>query len=354
MKGRRTLTIFPFWRDNPYPNLMALATAASDFSVQGPTQLDSLLRVIAHSRRGDVLHFQWTAPVIQRAQDASDARARLGRFKRAIDRFRRSGGRLVWTVHNAMPHELLYEAEELELMRYLAKAADVIHVMNPATAEVLAPDVVLPREKIVVVPHPSFMGLYPRGPGREAARAAFGLRPEQRAVAFVGQIRPYKGIVTLLRALDSLTPEQKAQTALLLAGMVRAEDVETVEDAIPSGMTVVYERGFVPDGELSRWYEAADLAVLPYERILNSGSAHLAATFEVPIVLPDAPHLRAEFGDEPWVRFFDGDDAVPELTRLLADPATYERDRDALRAFNTARSPWNMSERMRDEVLAPS
>jgi len=54
--------------------------------------------------------------------------------------------------------------------------------------------------------------------------------------------------------------------------------------------------------------------------VLNSGSLHLAASFGVPSVLPDEPHLRAEFGAEGWIRWFDTDDAVGSLAALLSGP----------------------------------
>lgn len=332
---------------------MALATAAAGYEVLGPTQLDGLIETVSRLGRGDVVHVQWTSPLVQRASSVVDAQQRLKRFQRSLDRFVRRGGRVVWTIHNALPHELSYEDEERDLMAYLARVSSAIHVMNPETASVMASDVALPLDKLVVIPHPSYAGVYPDQWTRESARESFGLLEKDKAIVFVGQIRPYKGIDTLLEALQGLEPEAAEDTLLLLAGMVSDEEAGALERLLPSSIPVVFQPGFVEDSDLSRWYRAADLAVLPYQRILNSGSAHLAATFGVPVVLPGAPHLHAEFGTQSWVHFFDPDRSTASLKELLSSPATYERDLDEFDSFNSHRSPWRLSQLMWSHVISP-
>ena len=100
----------------------------------------------------------------------------------------------------------------------------------------------------------------------------------------------------------------------------------------------------MPDAEISRWYLAADVAVLPYRAVLNSGSIHLAATFRVPVIIPDEPHLREQFGREPWVAFFDPSDAEASIARLLSDRVLFAGlsplDFDS---FLRDISPWRVS-----------
>ena len=66
--------------------------------------------------------------------------------------------------------------------------------------------------------------------------------------------------------------------------------------------------------------------VFPYERVLNSGSVLLSATFGRPCILPAEPHLVAEFGGQPWVSFYEvGDHQADSLARSIAEVAVAQK-----------------------------
>ena len=73
----------------------------------------------------------------------------------------------------------------------------------------------------------------------------------------------------------------------------------------------------MPDAEVARTVCAADLMVLPFSQILNSGSALLALSFNVPILVPAQGTLieLAELVGPEWVRTYP-DTLTPEI---LAD-----------------------------------
>ncbi|MGO3136727.1 MAG: hypothetical protein ACTIJ7_11285, partial [Agrococcus casei] len=91
-------------------------------------------------------------------------------------------------------------------------------------------------------------------------------------------------------------------------------------------------------------FSAADVTVLPYRKVLNSGSMMLAATFGVPLVLPAEEALLADYGDEPWIRFFDTERASESIAEILADDWYLQSEtREAALAFARGRSPVAMS-----------
>jgi beta-1,4-mannosyltransferase len=72
---------------------------------------------------------------------------------------------------------------------------------------------------------------------------------------------------------------------------------------------------FLDDDELARVIRAADHVVLPYRRVLNSGSALLALTLGRPVLLPRTPTfeaLRTRLG-AGWVSLFDAPLQAAEL-----------------------------------------
>ncbi|MDZ8201562.1 glycosyltransferase [Microbacterium sp. SSW1-59] len=344
MKAGPTVLVFPAWRSNPYLNILSLAPRSQGFQFAGETDFYGFLRAARRLRRGDVAHIHWTSPIAQSALSERDADSRVRQFERALSGMRRRGVRIVWTVHNRLPHELTYRRQEQAIYRALADAADAVHVMTADTPSVIADVCVVPSEKVRVIPHPSYQGIYDTGITRTEARESFGLAPDEVAVLFLGQIRPYKGVTTLMRAADRAARDDGRPLALLLAGHTPPGSLAELEPDMPSSVRAVTFFDFVPDGDIARWFAAADVAVFPYRRILNSGSVHLAATFGVPAVLPDEPHLRDQYAGQSWVSFFDTASPEESLTGMLSDSSLLEGvDPADVRAFLEAVSPWRVS-----------
>ncbi len=337
----RSLVVFPAYRDNPFLNLMLLAPRARGWTVVESLRLEQFEGQLGHLGDGDVVHVHWTSPVVQRADDdLVTARGRLDRFRAAVDAARSRGARLVWTIHNVLPHDARHLDLELELDRYLAEVADAVHVMNRETMTAVAPYYELDPARVVHVPHPSYQGVYPATVTRAEARAALGVRVDERAVLAFGQMRPYKGLDVLVGAVRRL-PEAE-RPVLLLAGRTSDAERDEIDRLLGDDVRAVREHDHVADVDVQRWFRAADVAVFPYRRVLNSGSLHLAASFGVPSVLPDEPHLRAEFGDEAWIRWFDTADPEASVAALLGEPATAGA-RAAAEAFSRRLAPFARS-----------
>ncbi|MGI6879166.1 glycosyltransferase [Microbacterium sp. gxy059] len=345
MREGSSVLVFPAWRDNPFLNMLALAARAEGHRFLGSTTYDGLLLQLRRLGAGDVLHVHWTHPLLQTAETADDAEVRLERLREQFAELSDRGVSVVWTIHNHLPHELSYADAERRLYRLLADAANAIHVMAPATPEVVSDVVALDAAKVRIIPHPSYEGIYDTSIDRASARASFDLAATDRAVLFLGQIRPYKGVDSLISAAAAASlPDQ--DIVLMLAGAIREIPLDDFVASVPDELRTITHLSFVDDGDIGRWFRAADIAVFPYRAILNSGSLHLAASFHTPAILPDEPHLRAQFGDERWVAFFDPARPSESIAELLSDPSLFaDVDAADFRAFADPISPWEVSRR---------
>ncbi len=342
MRSDPQVLVFPAWEDNPFLNLLSLAPRARGHRFLGATTIPSLRRSAERLGAGDVLHIHWTTPIVQRSATASEAHAALFEFRALLDELRRRDVRLIWTVHNRLPHELAHYEPEVELYRLLADRADVVHVMAPDTPSVIADVCELDQSRVRQVPQPTFGGVYGGPVARSEARERLGIETTGPAVLFLGQLRPYKGLTTLFEALERLAHDGGAP-ALLLAGSASDAVRDEIQAALPRGVDATVRYGFVPDRDVPDWFSAADLAVFPDRAILNSGSVHLAAAFDVPAVLPGEPHLRHQFEREPWVHFYDPSDAVASLADAIRRGLAAPSYRLEFAAFNERNSPWRVS-----------
>lgn len=349
MPGRATRRIqtFPYWTSNPFVQMLYAEATARGIAVTGNANVRLTAAALRDPEATGLVHLQWPSPVTDEAVDAQDAEHRVDDFLDAVRTARSNGRPVLWTVHNSLPHDTTHAAAARRLHQGLADLADVVHVLRPATAGAVADDYRIPSDRTVVIPHSSYHGVYGRRLDRVTARAALGFGAPV-GVLFFGHLRPYKG---LRHVFDAMRAVRAAGTdaGLLLAGKPSGDVADQAAELAGDGVPVTSALRFLDDDEVATWFSAADVVVLPYEKILNSGTMHLAATYGVPVVLPGEPHLAEDFGDEEWVRFFDPADPVGSIATLLADP--WYRDpavRDA--AVNHARrfTPSRMSRAFAD------
>ena len=343
MRSGPELLVFPAYLNNAFINLLQLSAAADGVRVVGAHTFDDLVAGAARLGAGDVLHIHWTTPIAQQAQSEKDARARVTRLARVLADLRSRGAKLVWTVHNRLPHELTFRELEIELMRLIAASADAIHIMAPHTPAALADVVTLDPRKIRQIPHPSYEGIYDTSTTREEAREWFGLSTADRAVLFLGQIRPYKGVDALARAAAAADAALDRDLVLMLAGAVKEMPRAEFRASLPQGLRTITHLDFVDDADIARWFRAADVACFPYRAILNSGSVHLAATFHVPVILPRDPGLVEQFGSQRWVAFFDPADPEASIAELLANDPFAGITAADFAEFLDAITPWDVS-----------
>lgn len=345
VRSTTRIGVFPAWEENPYLNYLYLAARARGYETLHTTTYAGAVATLSRLEPGEVFHIHWTAPIVQRADDAITAQDRLQGFTQAVDAAKERGVVVVWTIHNVLPHDARHVEVEVQLCQMLADRADVIHVLTPATPALTAGHYVLPPGKVRHVPHPSYQGVYASSMEREEARASFGLAETDRAVLFFGQMRPYKGLDNLFAAMDRLDDQHAGRTVLLLAGRTRPEDALEVERTLPRRVRLVRDHTFIDDADVARWFQAADIAVYPYRAILNSGSLHLAATFGIPALLPAEGHLVDEFGDEDWIQFYDPADPVRDIARSLSGALPVPTTSGI---FSRRLSPWRVSSTFAD------
>lgn len=342
MSGK--IHVFPAWRQNPYLNMLYLGARSEGWLVEGSTSMNALAEAIPGLTHGDVVHIHWTSPILHESESESEARQSFNRFVILLDDLRAAGVRLIWTVHNTLAHDATFPELEVAVAQLLAARADRIVQINRQTRDAVSEHYDLPIEKLVTLRHASYAGIYAQPPSRLAARARLGVTPTAAAVGFIGQMRGYKGIPTLLRAMGHATRYVDDLT-LILAGKTTTTDLAQIQQHLPDGLPAVRHHSFVSDDEIATWYSACDVLVFPYDRVLNSGSVLLAATFARPCILPAEPHLVAEYGSQPWVSFYEtGNGQAWSLAKAIsAALSTGQGTRQAAQAFADEYTTFHMA-----------
>lgn len=234
-----------------------------------------------------VCHLHWLDNMLGGSPTEQAALERLEDLRRQFDRLRDAGMRLIWTVHNVLPHDVRFPSVECELRQAIIDRADAVHIMTPRTFSAVGDAYDLARARTFLCPHPSYAGLYPDFVSRDTARYALGLRPDTRVFLFFGLLREYKGLLHLLEAFRHLRHEVPDDVELVIAGVPKDRPlVDELKQRLERSDEVSLFPRRIPVEEVQYFFRAADYAAYPYTGVLNSGSAILAHTFGVPIVGP--------------------------------------------------------------------
>ncbi|GLI26098.1 peptidase M14 [Agromyces rhizosphaerae] len=305
MRGPERVLAYPWYADNPWQSMLYARLPEHGAEVVPLADVAGLTEALREERTpgSTVLHLNWTAPISQSTPDLALAAWQVRSVLDATDAFRARGGTVVWTVHNVLPHEPHHLGPELALCRGLAERADRVMVMNPDTAALASRWYRLPPERTTVVPHPSYLGRFADDVDRATVRERLGLGESERVLLHLGQIRPYKGLDLLAEAYRRAR-ESDPDLRLLVAGAPGpGADLERTRELLDDLPGVVASLGRVEDDDVQVWMRAADAMVLPYRAALNPSLVWLAATYGLPVLLPDVPALRSLAGPD-WVRTF--------------------------------------------------
>jgi glycosyltransferase involved in cell wall biosynthesis len=293
-----------------------------------------------------VLHLHWTNTVLA-GVPADGAAVATAEFLARLDRFRAAGGRLVWTVHNVLPHDSVRPADEVALQQAILDRADAVHILAADTPAAVAGYFALPPGRTFHVPHPSYVGAYETTLSREEARYQLDIDVDDFVYALVGAIKPYKGLDDLLTAFDALYAEDPRRR-LVVAGPPDHEAVATAfVRRCERHPGILVRAARISATEMPVYLRAADVVVLPYRRTLNSGVLLLAYTFALPVVAPGVPGIAELLTPDTSRSFVPGDAA--DLARAmrevadLAGPTSAARTRAAALAIARERAPERIS-----------
>lgn len=301
---------------NPYNWLLYTALKAN----QGVEVIEARL-LLKKPRRVDILHLHWPESPLNR--DVLGFLKGTAFLIYLVFLTKLWGGKVVWTVHNTRPHEgRMPRVFQRALYKFLGWVVDgVIFLSNASRKRAFSEDHMryVLHKPSAIIPHGHYRDVYPPLLAKSEARNRLGLQGAKAVVLFLGQIRPYKGVDQLLRVFRNLEGED---IRLVVAGRPSSPgDAARLEELRQEDNRITLILRFLPADEVSLFLSAADILVLPYTDITNSGSALLGLSFGVPVLAPRLGSL-VELGE--W---------IPELVCLYDPPLSEASLRDALDRF---------------------
>jgi len=215
------------------------------------------------------------------------------------------GKRIVFTAHNV--NQGKRDAKDSWLNRVTLniqyRLCDHIFVHTPRMKEELCEHFAVTEDTVSVIPFPVNNALPNTRLTPAEAKRRLGLGSEEKVILFFGRIRPYKGIEHLLDAFRVLSAKKEENYRLIIAG----EPIKGCEGYLQQLRKslgndvdqdqIIWRTEFIPDADVEIYLKAADVMVLPYKEIFQSGVLFLAYAFGLPVVATDVGSFREDIVD---------------------------------------------------------
>jgi len=205
--------------------------------------------------------------------------------------FKLRGKPVVFTIHNVLSHERsqLYKTAS----RWLFKLGDHFIVHTEINRRQMKTHYGISSDRISLISHGSLDFHVQNRIDRDHIRLELEIDPSQKVILVFGAIRSYKGVDTALQAFSEVLQEIP-DSLLFIAGKLWQKwkpYQELIEDlGINDSVKTCLE--YIPSGDVYKYFEAADLVILPYHHFdSQSGVGSTAVSFHKPMIVSDVGGL---------------------------------------------------------------
>jgi glycosyltransferase involved in cell wall biosynthesis len=242
-------------------------------------------------QQGNIFHVHWPQ-VISDIRDREYQSLRghwiAWQFFRTIARVKRRGGRIVWTVHDIVPHTVPLRGPAFleKLMRRFLLAVDLaISLTFVGIEEIKEAIPSLATKPMCVARHPHYRGVL--GPGHYdlEMRARLGIARAQTAFAFIGSLRVNKRPDLVALAFRDLPV---GEAFLIMAGSASVDMAQRICAILSARsnvkLDILASSERIPERDVIELHAVSDIFVFPGTDYFNSGTVYTALSLSVPVI----------------------------------------------------------------------
>lgn len=265
-------------------------------------------------------------------------------------------GKVVLTIHDVSSFANSSDSSIIGSMIY--KLTDLILTHNEfSKSEIVKINPTL-SSCIYIVPHGNYIPFIHVQNDKEKSRQHLGIPNEKKVLLFFGMIKKVKGLDVLLHALKNVIKENP-DVLLLIAGKPWENDFSNYQRIIDENNLSDYcllHTKFIPHADVEHYYCAADLVVLPYNKIFQSGVLMMTLSYGKPTLVSDLPPLKEVVTDMQTAFLFESENPISlaeKLNLILLDPGKLEQVRINGEKLINTKYDWNEIERQTKQACQP-
>ena len=204
--------------------------------------------------------------------------------------YKSAGKKVVLTVHNvnAGRRDKTDSWLNRATLKFQYRLADHLFVHTTKMKEELVTAFDVNAAKVTIIPYGINNAVPSTALTCDQARQKLGLQAGEKVILFFGAIKRYKGLEYLVTAFQQIATQGNYR--LIIAGERKKGHEEywrSIQQAIelgPGKERILQKIEFIPDSETEIYFKAADVAVLPYTEIFQSGILFLSFAYGLPVI----------------------------------------------------------------------
>lgn len=196
----------------------------------------------------------------------------------------------------------------------------------------------------------------------DEAKRRLGIRRGERTILFFGNIVPYKGLEYLVAAFEQIVT-RGGDYRLIIAGRLKKDcekywhEIQRMISGVLNRERIILNMDYIPDEDTELYFKAADVLVLPYAHIFQSGVLFLGYSFGLPVIAADVGCLREDIIEGKTGFVFEPKDPVDlaKTIEMYFSSDLYRglnSRRQEIREYVEERHSWDAVGRMTRDVYA--
>jgi D-inositol-3-phosphate glycosyltransferase len=278
------------------------------------------------------------------------------------------GKRVVFTAHNV--NAAKRDQNDSWLNRLTLKIqyslSDHIFVHTDGMKNEMMADFGIAEGKIRVIPFGINNTVPNTSLSSPEAKRQLGIRKHNKALLFIGNIAPYKVLEYLVTAFAELLEKDQTYRLVIAGNPKGSRDYwnQIQQTILRSGVKdrVITKIEYVPDEATELYFKAADVSILPYAHVFQSGVLFLGYSFGLPAIVSDVGTLKVEIIEGQTGFVFkpqDSSDLASKIEEYFRSELCHnlETRRAEIKAYANERYSWTkvaaITTRVYSELLSP-
>ena len=236
--------------------------------------------------------------------------------------YRLLGKKITLTVHNVNARKRDSNDSFLNRLslRLQYNFCDHIFVHTEGMRNELVSDFRITKSKVSVIPFGINNTVPNTALSTDEAKQQIGVDSDDKALLFFGNMTPYKGLEYLISAFGGLLTKDRSYR-LIIAGRPKGSEMywKEIQQAIARGGIsdrIIQRIEYIPDELTELYFKAADVLILPYTHVFQSGVLFLGYGFGLPAIAADVGALKDEIIEGETGFIFKPRDSV-DLARKI-------------------------------------
>jgi len=266
--------------------------------------------------------------------------------------YRLLGKRIVFTAHNVNAGKR--DENDSWLNRMSLKIhyglCNHIFVHTEGMKSEMISEFGIPEIKVTVIPFGINNSVPNTGLSTIEAKRQLGISSGDKTLLFFGNIAPYKGLEYLVAAFMQLLKDDPSYR-LLVVGKPKGPSGywKQIQETIANSCVrdrVIEVIEYVPDEATELYFKAADVIILPYAYVFQSGVLFLGYSFGLPAIASDVGNLKEEIieGETGFVfKPRDSADLAQKIEKYFKSDLSRNLDtkRSEIKGYANERYSWD-------------